>query len=180
MSTLGGCVQVTKSAEALLQQEPDLLEKSSEAATGSKADLLWGEGRAQLTHTSILCSYKQVAHKGERVQVTKSAEALLQQEPDLLEKSSSAATGGKADLLWGEGRAQRTREAYAAAPRFVLLNFRAVHGLDATAAQTFGNLYSRLQARLGCSSCTLHAAHRQVQSRLPAYSDIMCMLCLPY
>ena len=60
------------------------------------------------------------------VQVTKSAEALLQQESALLERSSQASTGSKQDLLWGEGKRQRTRDAYAAAPRFVLLNFRCV------------------------------------------------------
>ena len=45
-----------------------------------------------------------VATQDVQVQVTESVEALLQQES--LGKSSSAATGGQADLLWGVGRAQ--------------------------------------------------------------------------
>lgn len=56
--------------------------------------------------------------------MTKIAEDLLKREEVLLEQSSSAQPRGKQDLLWGEGRRQRTRDAYAAAPRFVLLNFR--------------------------------------------------------
>ena len=61
-------------------------------------------------HNLLLIPESRVGIQSVRVQVTKSAEALLQQEADLLEKSTNAATGGKTDLLWDKDRAQRTRE----------------------------------------------------------------------
>ena len=54
----------------------------------------------------------------------KIAEALLADEGDVLERSCRASVQGDSDLLWGPSKGQRTRDAYEAAPRFVLLNFR--------------------------------------------------------
>ena len=57
-------------------------------------------------------------------QVGRLAEALLADEGDVLERSCRASAQGVNDLLWGPSKGQRTRDAYAAAPRFILLNFR--------------------------------------------------------
>ena len=54
----------------------------------------------------------------------KIAEALLADEGDVLERSCRASVQADSDLLWGPSKGQRTRDAYEAAPRFVLLNFR--------------------------------------------------------
>ena len=64
-------------------------------------------------------------------QVGKLAEALLADEGGILERSCRASAQGTNDLLWGPSKGQRTRDAYAAAPRFILLNFRSAPGRTA-------------------------------------------------
>ncbi|KAK9845896.1 hypothetical protein WJX81_005443 [Elliptochloris bilobata] len=95
-------------------------------------------------------------------QVMAVARALLAADDDVLEASTPhpALQGGAAnsgarrprlgrgageEALWAPGVRERTRAAFAAAPQFVMLDFRMVRGLDATAAQTFGTLRSLLQ-----------------------------------
>ena len=48
-------MQVTKSAEALLQQESALLERSSQASTGSKHDLLQADCELLLAAELDVC-----------------------------------------------------------------------------------------------------------------------------
>ena len=45
----------------------------------------------------------------------------------------------------GSQKALRMELAVSSAPKFVLLDFRRVHGLDATAARSFSTLFRRLQ-----------------------------------
>ena len=59
----------------------------------------------------------------------KIAEALLAGEEENLERSCRASAQGENDLMWGPSKGQRTRDAYSAAPRFVLLNFRCATAL---------------------------------------------------
>ncbi|KAK9810835.1 hypothetical protein WJX73_000129 [Symbiochloris irregularis] len=75
------------------------------------------------------------------------AKNLVSNEDDKLEEAVreiQAAEKQGSDTFQNTTR-ETLRAAFAAAPRFILLDFRQVHGLDATAAQSFGTLWSRLR-----------------------------------
>ncbi|KAK9845864.1 hypothetical protein WJX81_004564 [Elliptochloris bilobata] len=84
-------------------------------------------------------------------QVMAVARALVSSDEDVLEASvprapDTAHSGLDGEsALWSPEMRDRTKEAFAAAPQFLILDFRMVRGLDATAAQSFGSLRSLLQ-----------------------------------
>ncbi|BDA44720.1 Uncharacterized protein C24H6.11c [Coccomyxa sp. Obi] len=109
-------------------------------------------------------------------QVMSVARTLVGQEEAVLDAGPGSPQEAKArelglDPLFSPEQRPHTAAAFAAAPRFILLDFRQVHGLDATSAQTFGTLWTMLE-RLGVELVITHLDNPEMERLLRAHGVI--------
>lgn len=162
--------QVVNVAKAALEPQPHL-DPAEEAALAA-AEREAAAGLVSLSIPDAVCSNrsssgsaKQLRASSLRRLLSRIKSSTMLQQYDQMElflqhaqaEAAAAVVGGQAPPTHcgGGGRLAKVAEALAEAPRFMLLDFRRVQGLDATAARSFVSLHGRL-SRMGVQARAKH------------------------